>query len=370
VAGVRVLQACPYAWEAAGGVQTHVRQLAATLIARGHEVAVIAPGRRPPGEPHVRLAGRPLRFRYQGTVAPIAPSPRAVRRVRRLVRSFRPDVVHVHEPLTPSTAMFATLVSPAPVVATFHAFAERSRLFDVAAPAVRPVWRRLAIRLAVSRAAAAFVSARLEGEVRVLPNGVDVELFGRAEPASDLPPGRRILWVNRLDPQKGFPVAVRAFADLASDLDEVWLVVAGDGRDRDAVDLLPGLARERVLMLGRVEHADLPPLHAASDVFVSPAVGQESFGIVLVEAMAAGLPVVASDIEGYREIVRRGIEGLLVPPGDPAALAGAIRRVLGEPALARRLSEAGRARAGQFSWETVAARIEHVYEEAMAQGTG
>jgi phosphatidylinositol alpha-mannosyltransferase len=367
---VRVLQACPYAWEAPGGVQTHVRQLAATLLARGHEVAVIAPGRRPPAEPHVRLAGRPLRVRYQGTVAPIAPSPRALRRVRRLVRSFRPDVVHVHEPLTPSTAMFAALVSPAPVVATFHAFAERSRLFDVAAPAVRPVWRRLTVRLAVSRAAAAFVSARMEGEVRVVPNGVDVELFGGAEPAADLPPGRRILLVNRLDPQKGFPVAVRAFAGLASDLDDVWLVVAGDGRDRDAVDLLPGFARERVLMLGRVEHADLPPLHAASDLFVSPAVGQESFGIVLVEAMAAGLPVVASDIEGYREIVRRGIEGLLVPPGDAAALAGAIRRVLGEPALARRLSEAGRARAGQFSWETVAARIEHVYEEAVAQETG
>jgi phosphatidylinositol alpha-mannosyltransferase len=367
---VRVLQACPYAWEAPGGVQTHVRQLAGTLLRRGHEVAVVAPGRRPPAEPYVWLAGRPLRFPYQGTVAPIAPSPRAVGRVRRLVRAFRPDVVHVHEPLTPSTAMFATLVSPAPVVATFHAFAERSRLFDVAARGVRPVWRRLAVRLAVSRAAAAFISTRLDGEVRVVPNGVDVELFGRAERSTDLPPGRRILWVNRLDEQKGFPVAVRAFADLALDADDVWLVVAGDGRDHEAVDLLPRPARERVLMLGRVEHADLPPLHAASDVFVSPALGQESFGIVLVEAMAAGLPVVASDIEGYREVVRPGIEGLLVPPGDPAALAGATRRVLGEPELARRLSDAGRARAAQFSWETVAARIEHVYEEALTKRPG
>jgi phosphatidylinositol alpha-mannosyltransferase len=165
-------------------------------------------------------------------------------------------------------------------------------------------------------------------------------------------------------------VAVRAFADLASDAEDLWMVVAGDGRERDAVELLPGPARERVLMLGRVEHTDLPPLHAAADVFVSSAAGQESFGIVLVEAMAAGLPVVASDIEGYREVVRRGIDGLLVPPGDPAALAGAIRRVLAEPNLARRLSEAGRARAGQFSWETVTARIEHVYEEAVAKGRG
>jgi phosphatidyl-myo-inositol alpha-mannosyltransferase len=365
---VRILQACPYAWDAPGGVQVHVRQLAAELRRRGHEVLIVAPGSSPGGD-GVRIVGRPVRVPYQGTVAPISPWPATTRRTRRAVAAFRPDVVHVHEPLTPSVGMFAAWRAPAPVVATFHAFAESSRLFDLGAPLVGPVWRGLAARVAVSEAAASFVRSRLEGEVVVVPNGLDVEAFAapaRARPPG-LPEGRRILWVGRLDRQKGFGIALRAFERVAREVADVRLVVIGDGGDRELAGRLPAEVRSRVAMLGAVPHEDLPAYHAACEVFVGAATGQESFGYVLVEAMAAGLPVVATDIPGYREVVRDGVEGLLVPPGDPEALAAAILRVLGDGELASRLSGAGRGRARAYSWDVVATRIEEVYREALAR---
>jgi phosphatidyl-myo-inositol alpha-mannosyltransferase len=325
---------------------------------------VLAPSSTDPEEPFVRVVGRPVRVPYQGTVAPLSFSPRSVGRIREALRSFRPDVLHAHEPLIPSASMVAVLVSTAPSVATFHAHSERSLLFDLGAPLVRPVWRRLAVRTAVSEAARRFVARRMGDAIRVIPNGVDVERFAEANPASDLPPGRRMLWVGRLDPQKGFPVAVEAFARLAGSIPDLWFVVAGDGRDRAAVGRLEMAVRGRVVMLGRLDHDRLPGYYRAADVFVSPAVGQESFGLVLVEAMAAGCPVVATDIPGYREVVRDGIDGVLVPPRDPDALADAARRILSDGRAASMYAEGGAERARRYSWDHVAGQIEEAYAEA------
>jgi phosphatidyl-myo-inositol alpha-mannosyltransferase len=360
---VRILQSCPYAWEAPGGVQVHVRELTGRLTARGHEVLVVAPGVRPSRDRAVRTVGRPVRVPYGGKVAPISFSWASWRRIRETLRGFDPDVVHVHEPLSPSTSMLVVRASTAPVVATFHAGHERSRLMSAAAPVLRPTFRRLDARIAVSHAAAEFLATTFLGTVEIVPNGVDVERFAHpSSTASVLPPGRRLLWVSRLDPQKGFPVLIRAFARLADQLEDLNLVVIGDGRDRDAVHLLPDRLRSRVSMLGAVPNADLPPYCAATDLFVAPATGHESFGVILVEALAAGLPVVATDIAGYREVVREGKDGLLVRPGDPTALAAAILRVLTEPELASRLAEAGPKRAAEFSWDVVVPRIEAIYE--------
>jgi phosphatidylinositol alpha-mannosyltransferase len=252
------------------------------------------------------------------------------------------------------------------VVATFHANVERSRLLTAALPILRPVWRRLRVRIAVSEAAKEFYGSRFGDGIRVVPNGSDVGLFASASPVPSLPAGRRMLWTHRLDPQKGFPVAVEAFATLAGEFPDLWFVVIGDGRERGAIERLPAEARARVMMIGSVEHERLPAYHACADVFIAPALGQESFGLVLVEAMAAGVPVVASDIAGYREVVREDIDGLLVPPGDPAALAEAVGRVLRESDLAKRLSEAGRERAQAFRWDRVAGQIESAYRDAIA----
>ena len=156
---------------------------------------------------------------------------------------------------------------------------------------------------------------------------------------------------------------VEAFRKLASERHDVLLVVAGDGPERAALRDLPIEPRSRVVMLGNVPHAELPPFHAASEVFCAPATGRESFGIVLVEAMAAGLPVVASDIPGYREVLRDGHEGILVPPREPDVLAEAIGRILDDADAAKRFGEAGRERAARYSWDTVAREVEAIYLE-------
>jgi phosphatidylinositol alpha-mannosyltransferase len=360
---MRIALACPYAWDAPGGVQTHVRQLAVRLRGLGHEVLVVAPSSTRPAEPFVRSVGRPIRIPYNESVAPVAPTLGARSRVRAALAAFRPDVVHAHEPLAPGVGMFAVRATQRPVVGTFHAFAQRSLLFSAAGPMLRPLWRRLDARIAVSGAAAAFVRRRLgQDGIRVIPNGVEVDQFLGARPAA-LPEGRRILFVNRLDRRKGFPVMVEAFLRLAERRPDAILVVAGDGRDRSAVSDLPTPLRARVVMLGSVPHADLPPYHAACEVFCAPATGRESFGVVLVEAMAAGLPVVATDIPGYREVVRDGVEGLLVPASAPAAVAGALDRILGDTDLAQALGAAGRERARRYSWDAVAVEVEAVYRE-------
>jgi phosphatidylinositol alpha-mannosyltransferase len=364
---MRVLLACPYDWHAPGGVQVHIRQLGAVLRDRGHEVLVLAPGDAPATEAWVRIVSRPIRVRYRGTVAPISFSPSAWSKVRGGLRAFAPDVVHVHEPLTPSVSMLTTLAADAPVVATFHAYLDRSRLMEFAGPVLRRIHRRVSVSVAVSDAAAEFLRRVARGRIEVVPNGVDVERFSHPGPRPEgLPAGRIILWVSRLDPQKGFPVMVRAFHRVALDAEDVWLVVVGEGHDRGAVDLLPERLRERVLMRGAIPNEKLHPYHGAADLFAAAATGQESFGYILVEALAAGVPVVATDIPGYREVVRDGVEGLLVPPDDPAALARALGRVLDDPDLARALVTAGRERARAFSWDEVAPRLEAVYRRAVA----
>jgi len=366
---VRVALACPYAWDDAGGVQVHVRELSLRLIERGHEVIVIAPARGKASDSHVVRVGRPIDIPYNASNAPIDPRPWSRRRVREVLAAFGPDVVHAHQPTAPSTGMWATLEARAPVVGTFHSGAGRARLYDLTAPLLRRVARRLVIRIAVSRRAEAFEHARIGGVFEIVPNGVDTQRFASAEPA-ELPDGRRLLFVGRLDARKGFAVAVRAFAELATTTRDrdLRLIVAGDGPERDAVSVLPPGLRSRVTFLGTVPNTELPSVTAACDVYLGPATGGESFGVVLIEAMAAGLPVVASDTPGYDEVVRDGIDGLLVRPSDPGALAVAAGRVLDDPALAARLAAAGRDRAKAFDWSVVVGRIEGLYERALRAG--
>jgi phosphatidylinositol alpha-mannosyltransferase len=364
---VRIALVCPYAWEAAGGVQVHVRRLASKLRDRGHEAVVLTPASLPPQEPWVRSVGRPVAVSYAGTVARIAPL--AYRRTRAALTSFRPDVLHVHEPLTPSVSMFAVLAARVPVVATVHSFLERSRAMELAAPALRRVWRKVSIGVAVSEAAASFLRRALPAaDLEIVSNGVDVAAFADARPL-DLPPGRRIAWVNRLDPQKGFPIAVAAFAKVVADVPDARLLVAGDGRDHETLGLLTDAVRARVDVLGTIPNDEVPSVHATSEAFVASAWGQESFGIALVEAMASGRPVVASDIPGYREVVDDGVEGILVPPRDPEALAAALVRVLRDPGLAERLGRAGRSRARTYDWSIVVDRLEALYGRAI-EGAG
>ena len=364
---MRIALVCPYAWDAAGGVQVHVGELDEVLRARGHEVAVLTPALV--AAPGVNVVGRAHEIAYRGTVAPIAPNPVGIRRVRRILEVFEPEVVHVHEPETPSTSMWATIAARAPIVATFHSYLDRSWALRLAAPLLRPVLRRPRALIAVSASAAtALRRAFPELSPTLVPNGVDVAAFTTGAPDPDLPQGRVIVWTHRLDPQKGFGVMLDAFRSIVEHGDDVQLVVAGDGPDRGLVKRLPAAVRDRVRMLGAVAHDRVPGLMRGAALVVAPATGQESFGLVLVEAMAAGVPVVATDIPGYREVATHGRDAVLVPPADPAALAAAVLQVLGDADLARSLIEGGRARAAGFDWSDVAGRIETIYEEAVTAG--
>jgi phosphatidylinositol alpha-mannosyltransferase len=364
---VRITLVCPYAFDDPGGVQTHVRELADRLQDRGHVVEVLAPVRHVASPSYVHAVGRPVNIRYNASNAPIDPRPWNRRAVRREMTRFRPDIVHVHEPLTPSTSMWATLEARAPVVATFHSGAARSRLFDLAAPALRRVARRLALRIAVSEAAAAFAERRVGGRFEIVPNGVDVARFTGGVVA-DIGTGVKLLFLGRLDARKGFPVALGAFARLASERPDLRLIVMGDGPERTAVQTLPADMRARVTLMGAIPNVDIPPYLAACDLYLGTSMGGESFGLVLVEAMAAGLPVVASRIPGYTEVVRDGVEALLVPPGDAAALAAAAARVLDDPGLAARLKAAGLERAMTYDWSEVVTRLEGLYRRAAQTG--
>ncbi|MEP7059406.1 MAG: glycosyltransferase family 4 protein [Actinomycetota bacterium] len=364
---MRVALVCPYAWDFPGGVQGHVRELAARLRAGGDDVLVLAPGSHPAPESFVVIIGHPVPIGYNASKVPIDPRPWSRREIGRRLRAFVPDVVHVHEPFSPSTSLWALLETRAPVVATFHSSADRSLLLDAAAPVLRLLARRITVRIAVSQAAKTFAASRIPGSFDVIANGIDIERFAGAEPAA-LPAGPTLLFVGRLEERKGFPVAVEAFRRLASDRPDLRMVVAGDGKERTAIGRLDAGQRARILLLGSVSNERLPGYHAAADVYLGPALGGESFGIVLVEAMAAGLPVVASRIAGYVEVVRDGVDGLLVPPGDPGALAASTARILGDPALAARLSQAGRDRAAEFEWSIVAAAIRERYEWAIETG--
>jgi phosphatidylinositol alpha-mannosyltransferase len=258
----------------------------------------------------------------------------------------------------------------APVVATFHSNVGPQRVsslwFKLAAPMVRPVWNRLARRIAVSEAARHSVTSRMgDGDLVIVPNGVDVDRFANALPAT-LPPGRHLLFVGRLEERKGFPVAVAAFAELARVYADLRLLVIGDGSERDAVDTLEPPVRSRVDMLGRVDDERLSSYLKAADLYLGPATGGESFGIVLAEAMAAGLPIVASDIDGYRDVARDGLEALLVPPGDVAALVAAVREVLDDRRLSASLGDGGARRAREFDWDAVTARLVDVYRDVLS----
>lgn len=369
---MRIIQVCPFSWDAPGGVQGHIRQLSHHLTSRGHEVLIVAPGAGLDKIPGVEIVGGTITVPSNGSVARICVSPSSASAVRRALRRFKPDIVHVHEPQMPGTSMFATLYSRAPVVATFHSYFTRDhlqgRIYSLVAPVLRPVWKRVDRRIAVSAAARHSVCSRMGYDpISIVPNGADVDVFASAKPAN-LPPGRKLLFVGRLEPRKGFPIAVRAFKSLALEYSDLRLIVVGEGADRVALEELPLDLRDRVHMLGRVSDEALPTYHQAVDCFISPATGQESFGIVLVEAMAAGLPIVASDIPGYREVARDGVEALLVAPADPAALAEGVRTLLERPAFAAALGARASDRARDFAWDGIVDRLEEMYLE-LAGGT-
>lgn len=356
---------CPYTWDVPGGVQAHVHDLAVALIALGHDVSVITPADDDaPLPPYVVSAGRAVPVPYNGSVARLAFGVLSLGRVRRWLREGAFDVVHVHEPSAPSLSLLATWAADVPIVATFHTSVSRSRAMAAAYSILQTALEKISGRIAVSEAARRTLVEHLGGDAVLIPNGVQVSNFAAAKPFPGWQgEGEAIGFLGRIDePRKGFPVLLEAFELLASRRPGLRLLVAGPGDTDDVRKALPESLQSRVTLLGLVGDVDKARMLRSIDLYVAPNTGGESFGIVLLEAMAAGTPVLASDLDAFRVVLDDARAGVLFPTGDAEALARAAGDLLDDPDRRASLSVQGSRRALDYDWSTVARDIVRVYE--------
>lgn len=376
---MKIAMVSPYDLAWPGGVNSHVTQLSGELRNRGQDVTVIAPSS--PGaqdaversEPRVIAMGGSVPLSAGGSKAHVTLDLRLYRRIRGLMHRERFDVVHLHEPLAPILPLMVLQHSRAVNVGTFHAYSQRAHLYRMTRRAVGRWQRRLHGRIAVSPAARDFVAPHFpEYPYRVIPNGIEFKRFADAEPFPRLLDGRpNVLFVGRKDKRKGLRYLLQAFVILQTMLDKPRLVIVGPGDpDQECAALIDAASSrdpDSIVLTGPVSDDDLPRYYATADVFCSPATGGESFGIVLLEAMAAGTPVVASDIDGYRDVVSHNDNGFLIPPRDIGDIANAVVGLLNDRPLCSRLTESGRRTAERHSWEHVASQVEDYYHQCIEE---
>ena len=374
---MRVGIVCPYSWDIPGGVQAHVSDLAKALIELGHQVSVLAPGDDDiPRPPYVVTAGRAVPVRYNGSVARLQFGLVSAARVRRWLREGRFDVLHVHEPIAPSLSLLATMLARGPIVATFHTATTRSRFLEAARGVLQPFLEKIRGRIAVSSAARKVQVEHLGGDAVEIPNGVAVARYAHAVPLSGYPrAGGTIGFIGRYDePRKGMPVLLAALARLAPQRPDLRLLVAGRGDAQELLAGLPAGLADRVELLGQVSEEDKARLLHSVDAYCAPNTGGESFGIILLEAMAAGTPIVASDLAAFRRVLDDGgtgtNAGVLFRTGDPADLAETLARVLDDAELRAELSRAGSKMVGSYDWPVVAQQVVRVYETVAAAEPG
>ena len=356
---------CPYIYPESGGVAQHVRFLYENLRLRGHDVRIITASHGPQraSEGDILRIGVGFSMPTNGSVGTLTFSPRYIVQVRQLLERERFDLLHFHEPFVPFLSLFLLRESRSVNVATFHAYAGFSPSYELGSRVMGGYAARLHGRIAVSAAARHFIDRFFPGDYKVIPNGVDVPRFASAVPIARWQDGTpNVLFVGRHEPRKGLLDLLKAHRILRKTGAGNRLLVVGSGpQEREARRYVATRGLQEVEFLGRVSDAEKAQLFRTVDVFAAPATGRESFGIVLLEAMAAGAPIVASDIHGYKGVVRRDREGLLVPPHEPKELAAAIARLLRDRDLRSRMSAAGRLRADEFSWPRVASRVEEYY---------
>ncbi|MFF4267692.1 glycosyltransferase family 4 protein [Streptomyces virginiae] len=354
---------CPYSWDVPGGVQFHIRDLAEHLIRLGHEVSVLAPADDDtPLPPYVVSAGRAVPVPYNGSVARLNFGFLSAARVRRWLHDGTFDVIHIHEPASPSLGLLSCWAAQGPIVATFHTSNPRSRAMIAAYPILQPALEKINARIAVSEYARRTLVEHLGGDAVVIPNGVDVDFFAKAEPNPDWS-GRTLGFIGRIDePRKGLPVLMAAFPKIVEACPDVRLLVAGRGDEEEAVASLPSDLRKRVEFLGMVSDEDKARLLRSVDVYVAPNTGGESFGIILVEALSAGAAVLASDLDAFAQVLDQGGAGDLFANENADALATAAITLLRDPERRAELSARGSAHVRRFDWSTVGADILAVYE--------
>ncbi|HEX78079.1 MAG TPA: glycosyltransferase family 4 protein [Dehalococcoidia bacterium] len=364
---MKVAQISPYDFAYPGGVTSHICHLSRQLALRGHQIKIIAPCSRgvPSSEIEVIPLGRPIPVPSSGSYARVALSPGLSSQVKSLLAREHFDILHIHEPFTPMLPITVVRLASEPKVGTFHAFHGKPRGYALFKPVLSRWFRRLAACTAVSRPALDFVSRHFPGNYEIIPNGIDLGRFhSEVLPIPELCDGKRnILFVGRPEKRKGLKYLLRAYRELKREFPDLRLLVVGPGTHlRQRYERLAQKYHlEDVVFTGYVSDADLPRYYRSAEVFCAPATGQESFGIVLLEAMAMGTPVVATNIDGYASVMEHGVQGLLVPPRREEALAQAIATLLDNPALGKEMGARGRLTAADYSWKLIARRVEELY---------
>ena len=374
---MKVALVSPYDWHTPGGVNNHVLHLANELRSRGHEVHVIAPASKKVDDPLVHVIGRPIPVAASGSVVRIPVNPRLGKRVQALLAAQQFDVIHVHEPLMPvlpiQVLRNARSASPRAVtVGTFHARKDGgNRLYAYGRRLLKRWFREIDGKIAVSPPAAQYVSRYFPGFYNIISNGIDVEHWAdpRHEPIAAFEGTTNILYVGRAEKRKGLGTLLRAFGVVNARMPDTRLIVVGpDSRARRRYEAMVQRSGQRgVIFVPEQPYDKLPRDHRTAQVFCSPALGNESQGYVLLEAMAAGLPVVASNIDGYASVITHGVDGLLVRPKDTMALADALTTLIRDSALRERLAARGRLRVDEFSWPRIGQQVESYYERLLDQ---
>ncbi|MEV0854212.1 glycosyltransferase family 4 protein [Nocardia fluminea] len=355
---------CPYSFDVPGGVQAHVVELARVFIERGHKVSVLAPASDDTPLPDfVVSAGRAVAIPYNGSVARLSFGPMAYTRIRRWIDSNDFDVLHIHEPNAPSLSMLALKIAEGPIVATFHTSTTKSLVLSTFQGVLRPYHEKISGRIAVSELARRWQVEALGSDAVEIPNGVDVSAFARGEPLDGYPrAGRTVLFLGRFDePRKGMDVLLGALPALIDHHPDVEILIVGRG-DEDRLRREAGQHARHLRFLGQVSDEEKAAALRSADVYVAPNLGGESFGIILIEAMAAGTPVVASELDAFRRVLRDGTAGMLTPIGDSDALATAIDTLLTDDETRTRLVSTATQVVAGYDWPVVAEQILRVYE--------
>ena len=367
---MRVGLVCPYSLDVNGGVQNHVLGLAGFLQQLGHDVAVLAPGEGAgPLPPYVTSTGRAVPVPYNGAVGRVSFGPLVAAHVRRWVGEGDFDVLHVHEPVAPSLSVLALWAARSPVVATFHMAGSRSRTLETSAATVlRGALSRIDAHIAVSVEAKETMARYLDAQAQVIPNGLDMNLFARA--GGERTTGPTLVFIGRVDEsRKGLPVLLEAFPSVLRSEPGARLVVVGSGR-RPSLRSLGREAASRVEVLGPLEGEAKALVLGGADALVAPNTHGESFGLVLLEAMAAGAAVVASDLPAFRRVLGDGKHGVLFRAGDSNDLASAVTRLLRDTGRRRRLVTAATRAVADYDWSRVAPQVEKVYADVTDGAVG
>ena len=367
---MRIGMVCPYSFDVPGGVQSHILQLAEVMRERGHYVSVLAPS-----SPHVTLpdyvvsGGKAVPIPYNGSVARLRFGPATHRMVKRWLAAGDFDVLHLHEPNAPSLSLLALMIADGPIVATFHTSTTKSLGLSMFQGILRPWNEKIMGRIAVSDLARRWQIEALGSDAVQIPNGVDVASYTCAPLLPEYPrPGQTVLFLGRFDePRKGMAVLLAALPALVERFADIEILIVGRG-DEDELREQAGDLAGHLRFLGQVDDATKASALRSADVYCAPNTGGESFGIVLVEAMAAGTPVVASNLDAFRRVLEDGAAGLLVPIEDPGALAEAVVTVLTDDTLRAGNVAAASEAVRQYDWQVVADDITMVYETVAGSG--